>query len=708
MNIGYAWGQLQRAIKAGAASRVVEWTAIIDQMKTGALAIGSRQPTAAPVWVTLDVRTGGFATGEYTGGGGLRPNELELAERLGVASSRRALNMHFLTTTAADELLASGCYRVTIPEEGALLAVAWLRQHGDIDRANQIIDEISPWFDALPFYPQLAETPVEQVETVRLQPLVDTLAQIANGTPQPHVAAMRASLLVWMPLRARAIGLALELEAPRADWDARFAQLQRDFANAGSPATGRASDAALVIHYLQNPAKNRTELARLVSRYVAKYGTPGTAAHDDRLASKQRAVAGPLHADLRRVVVDRLQSLPRDGGVDPERVLAPITNEEARTYRVPVGAALPSYLEPKIARSCDADLEQLVDRHVIGSGEVFAKVLPQVTQQVRGATLEPTAAVLYAQLYLAFRRRRGLLLLNYANQVRFTELPWAAALDATRAINADATSRARRVVTRTMATVLRAFPYTITPNKLVTELYSLTDAAELKLPFVEELAADIFMGSFTGKFVEAAHRAAHVYAGTLYERYYAIDARAVEQLPVPAKGQTAGELAKLCQTRANTTYGTVPQNGKILEQAQILTTHNLAVLFDALPIADQLGARLRSLADTCFQFVLRRLSLRTRSYHEDLVNLKNAAYAWRQMVFFLSFEPDVPAFFAKARAHLAKYPQAFRDRFAPAMRGLELAAKGMRSDDPSFDAKVFTGWSTERHWLLPVRLANAT
>jgi hypothetical protein len=32
-------------------------------MASGELAIGSRQPTRYPVWVTFEVTTGGFATG---------------------------------------------------------------------------------------------------------------------------------------------------------------------------------------------------------------------------------------------------------------------------------------------------------------------------------------------------------------------------------------------------------------------------------------------------------------------------------------------------------------------------------------------------------------------------------------------------------------------------------------------------------------------
>jgi hypothetical protein len=116
-----------------------------------------------------------------------------------------------------------------------------------------------------------------------------------------------------------------------------------------------------------------------------------------------------------------------------------------------------------------------------------------------------------------------------------------------------------------------------------------------------------------------------------------------------------------------------------IEQAQILTTHNLAVLFDALPLQDQLAPHLRLVAETCFRWTLGRLRLRTSDWHQTLANLKNAAYAWRQLVFYLSFASDVPDFLRWGRAQLESADDSFRQRFEPAIRGLELAARGIAS-----------------------------
>ena len=74
VDIRYALGQLERAVFAStehgdpavrerARARVAQWRRVLEGMASGALAIGSRTPTAAPAWATLEVVHGGFATG---------------------------------------------------------------------------------------------------------------------------------------------------------------------------------------------------------------------------------------------------------------------------------------------------------------------------------------------------------------------------------------------------------------------------------------------------------------------------------------------------------------------------------------------------------------------------------------------------------------------------------------------------------------------
>jgi hypothetical protein len=144
----------------------------------------------------------------------------------------------------------------------------------------------------------------------------------------------------------------------------------------------------------------------------------------------------------------------------------------------------------------------------------------------------------------------------------------------------------------------------------------------------------------------------------------------------------------------------------IIEQAQILTTHNLAQLVDGL----DLGAELRwpELARRGFEWICARLQLSIPDWHAEMHNVKNAAYAWRQMLFYLSLaqEEEVQRFLAWADEHLAGRREDFRDRFAPVMLGLHTIAGGGSFAADGVDrngGRRLLGWTLERHWLLPER-----
>ncbi len=237
-------------------------------------------------------------------------------------------------------------------------------------------------------------------------------------------------------------------------------------------------------------------------------------------------------------------------------------------------------------------------------------------------------------------------------------------------------------------------------------------AAELKLPLVEELAADIFMGAFTLKFLVAAQTAARLLRGTLYARYYAIPTDRVLVLDDREKkwGKDASPgFAELCTERAGAKSGgwSVARSGTILEQAQILTTHNLAVLFDALGLQEKLRPALPHLAQQCFRWVVRQQTMKVDFWKAQLQRVKNTAYAWRQMVFFLSLvdRTEQDAFLAWAREHFQAQDEQFTRRFEPVMAGLEWACAGGEFDasgraGPQGRARRFLGWSEGRHWLF--------
>src|SRR5690606_5868728 len=146
---------------------------------------------------------------------------------------------------------------------------------------------------------------------------------------------------------------------------------------------------------------------------------------------------------------------------------------------------------------------------------------------------DPLLRQLDAAIYRSFRRRRSLLLLDLQSQVRIEELPWVAAMEVFRAKNLSTRELARQTLQEVTRLALASFPHALVPNKLLQELRALVVQAKLDIPLVDELAADIFMGEFSGKFVRAAKQAAQLMSGTLYQTYYGIDYGQVLQLREP-------------------------------------------------------------------------------------------------------------------------------------------------------------------------------
>ncbi|KWK73201.1 hypothetical protein WM16_16545 [Burkholderia ubonensis] len=85
--------------------------------------------------------------------------------------------------------------------------------------------------------------------------------------------------------------------------------------------------------------------------------------------------------------------------------------------------------------------------------------------------------------------------------------------------------------------------------------------------------------------------------------------------------------------------------------------------------------------------------------------VKNTAYAWRQMVFYLGLlsTQDVAGFVQWAERHLARQPENFRIRFRPVLDGLVQVTNGQSLGSGAVDAAIarrFLGWSDAAHWLL--------
>lgn len=158
---------------------------VIDGVRHRGARIGERTDWHQTAWITPEIVKGGFSTGKHLAGGSLRPHEAALISEHGiiptgrpdrgftfgnfrVSNRRRAINEWCLTSSAGRawllDLSRTGLYRLPTAEEGCLLAVVVLEEAGIV--ADHIIEEASPWFDQLRFFPS---PPRPQLPTDRRQ-----------------------------------------------------------------------------------------------------------------------------------------------------------------------------------------------------------------------------------------------------------------------------------------------------------------------------------------------------------------------------------------------------------------------------------------------------------------------------------------------------------------------------------------------------------
>lgn len=741
MTNGHALGQLGNAlltatthedpaVRRQADRRAQRWAQAIEQMADGRVDVGSRVPVRGlPSWVTLEVLRGGFATGSALAAVPLQADEIALAQRLGIAATRRLILGYFLTDAGLDELydlLDSGAYRVEIPEDAALLTVAWLVRAGDRAAALDVLEALSPYADELRLAPKHAQVPTTPPDHVFRITAGEAADALHSREPNPRVEAQREALAVWNPFGDRVLSLWLE-------------QYREGHVSLDGDATWRARASALVDEYdrlatahtlctkHRKPKENLAILLRAlraigrgedlsgrdiglvrcaIEAQVAKRGRPESARHA-ALRDQQRLVAtSPGHSHLAAVAAARVDSLdPGEGIEQPEAFSGDVTAEEATRAGVPEGSAMPRIVPRVLTRAHSAPIEGLLEEGVVPSAEVLAALVPQISASVVASSFADHAlARLAAANYRAFRRRRSLLLIALEKQVQINELPWVGAVAAH---SRSTTDEAMTVARRVGALALDHFPSTILPNPLVQELRHLLSAAGHDVPLVEELAADIFTGRFSDKFRRAAQVAARVIGGTLYARYYGIDTAQVLGLAEPVEPQASSGwtwrrvrpteprvgFGDLCWARAGRTPDggwSVAANGTIIEQSHILTTHNLAALVS-------IGVRpTRPWVDLARDAIDRTgalLDLASRQ-RRPLSTVKDAACAWRQAIFFLSVAGP-----AEARSLLSDTSSTTAG--PPVMDelvgGLRRVAAGQCLDD---ERQPFLGWTVGPHWIL--------
>ncbi|MGY1829755.1 hypothetical protein ACI8AA_04910 [Geodermatophilus sp. SYSU D01180] len=455
---------------------------------------------------------------------------------------------------------------------------------------------------------------------------------------------------------------------------------------------------------------------RALANTITRHGTPGSETRAAVRTAQAEAAGRPTHAVLAHVVAGRLDRFPADGGLPAlDTVVGDTTGEEAPA--IGNGVAVPAPVVRAVSRALEAPVEELIDRGVISSGEVLARVLPQVTAQYVSASIDDAViAGLYARTYAAFRCRRSLLLLGLEHQVRFEELPWVTSLSGFRARGRSA-HVARQALQRAVLLALDAFPERILPNPLVREFGALATAGDVRLDLVEEVAADIFTGTFTTKWRTAAQVASECLQDSLYARYYDLPGPEFWASGSGSNGWThvqrrwsreAVDFTVLCSTRAaeagrDGRSWSVAANGAVLEQSQILTTHNLAVLTVGLDLQTVLRERAPELAERVLTWVFHTHAHLPGRQHAASAAIRRISYAWRQAIYLLSFCDDefrrvtVRRLLEATSTGTAVELRPVVDGLAHVVAGGRFHAAGVADGGAG---RRLLGWSVGEHWLL--------
>lgn len=368
---------------------------------------------------------------------------------------------------------------------------------------------------------------------------------------------------------------------------------------------------------------------------------------------------------------------------------------------VPAGTAVPPPIAAKVRPALDGSLAELVAEGIVRSGESLAAVLPQLAANLAATPYtDERARNLVRAHYVAFRNRRSLLLLFYASQVRASELPWVKAFDHLGQDRNSSSEAVREVVADVTRVYLRGFPQTRVPNPLVVELRAIASLGGFAPPLVSELAADIFMGSFTDTWRDAAVSATRLLQGRLYAAYF----------DLPEVVGVTREFNERCARRsseAGLKGRWTARNMAIIEQSQILTTHNLAVLTREFALEEWVEEFAVDLSRDAFEWIVGALRRPPTTRHPQLRQLKKIATAFRQMVFFMSFLPSAEALRLAATLdrEVAEAADVNVRRFRPATLGLVRVASGERFDVTGAirgkqTGRRLLGVAVGEHWLL--------
>eukprot|EP01097_Dermamoeba_algensis_P008797 TRINITY_DN5992_c0_g1_i1.p1 TRINITY_DN5992_c0_g1~~TRINITY_DN5992_c0_g1_i1.p1 ORF type:complete len:474 (+),score=109.76 TRINITY_DN5992_c0_g1_i1:49-1422(+) len=420
--------------------KLKKWESVVQTWLSGALSVGSRTPIAqTPSWVTLEVMTGGFATGQLLAGGDIQEHEKLLYRALvadgdeSVEVIRKKLNDFFLSESGLSvlsKLLDTGLYRVQVPEEGALLTICYLLRQEDPELQEQagiILQEIQPWFHKLRFFPLPSDTRVpEGGMEAFVRPVLSLKSYLSNVKLNSRVQKLTSVLSHFIPLYDELIRIILETtegEAPHweVEWDLEKAT-RKESVKGGLPFQKSTPQLKEQFDALKEQMKEFASLRRMRKKNVGKilyiaeqfftskaftgnqvefvrnaiadlFKRRGNISSAKRMAVRQqhKNTVDKCQARLQyaKILQERVKDIHPEGGIEAiSTVIGPVNLNEAQKFSVPVESHLPKTLIRKAHMSKIAPLDQLCEERIIPSADLLGSLIHTVVASVRASGIK--------------------------------------------------------------------------------------------------------------------------------------------------------------------------------------------------------------------------------------------------------------------------------------------------------------------------------
>ncbi|CUG87091.1 Hypothetical protein, putative, partial [Bodo saltans] len=441
------------------------------------LAHGSRRPTKHPEFLSLDVLGGGFASGE-------------LAAVIKTDEDKR-LQASLLTSRsgfgAMQALLTSGNYQVELPENGAMLVVAWLLEEGRTSEARELLAQLAPYMDEVKFVPTVVASPPP------LAPTTASLGTVERARKQlAHAEARGAAKQALqqprndvnaelMDLQAQAVALLVQTLGPgelprqgatvrnvipescafpfllsltsnsRRDATSITTKLEQLLQNATASNRHRRQTSATnaLLCALREVSKGENAVSSdslkivtvrirvIMASVLSRRGAWGSEKYEQHMRNVAISVQGDQRHIAARVVMARLgarQDFETLTAVEVERALEAMSIDDAQRVvhsdsRILSLPRLKSCHRKAVKGAMEGTLEELLNYRVVKSGEEVGTVAHVLVSRFKSTQFtDVRLSRLYAEIATAFSRRRSLLLISgpgaLQHQVRMTELPW--------------------------------------------------------------------------------------------------------------------------------------------------------------------------------------------------------------------------------------------------------------------------------------------